>query len=181
MDEELKPEFETSAEVNIATQESVETKEQSTLSDLPRIEDLIKSEKEVKTAPKIEGVTDIESQTKTENRIFAKKEDKKKVYLKKRVKIATGVYVAVATLLLAFVGVNLFTLTMLDKDLSKTTNTITTQQQLLNNELKNYTPPTDATGAPIEISLNPPRDYQDDNKELTFLDKLTIIFRSLFA
>ena len=33
----------------------------------------------------------------------------------------------------------------------------------------------------IEISLNEPRDYSDDIEELTFLDKMTILFRNIFG
>ena len=41
--------------------------------------------------------------------------------------------------------------------------------------LEEANPGMDPSGE-IQISLNEPRDYSDDKKELTFLDKLTILF-----
>ena len=41
-------------------------------------------------------------------------------------------------------------------------------------------PDADLTGEDITITLNQPRDYNDDKQTLTFLDKITILFRSLF-
>ena len=138
-----------------------------------------KSEKEIKPSSKIEGVTEVSRNSLLQDKPFEKKQDKKKVQIKKRAKIVAGVYSSVAALLLAFIGINAVTLTMLNKEISSNTNTIQAQKEVVT-YLENTTITQDPSSI-IEISLNEPRDYSDDKKELSFLDKLTILFRNLFA
>lgn len=177
MEEEFK-ELDTS-EVNTETISNVQTNEETTFDNLPRLEDLLKSEKDVKVTSKIEGVTEVSNTTILENKPFSKREDKRKFQIKKRVKIVTGVYISIVSLLLAFVGINAVTLSMLNKEINANTNTIQAQSEVVT-YLENSTIQQDPAGI-IEVSLNEPRDYSDDKKELTFLDKLTILFRNIFA
>lgn len=176
MDEEV--EKQESVSIQTETQTSVEQKTQ-TLDSFPRIEDLRKSEQEVKVNTEVEGTTQVEQKTQTKDRIFTRKSDEKKVYLKKRLKIVTAVYTTVVALLLGFVVTNVVTLAMLDKSVNTNTDTIqSAQQQVVIEEA------TNTQGESIgdfQISLNEPRDYSEDKKELTFLDKLTILFRNIFS
>lgn len=176
MDEELQPQLDTNTSVEVETIAS-ETKQETPLETLPRLEDLIKSEKEVKVQNKIEGVTKVESNVQVENRVFKKSSEEKQKYIKRRLKIVTSVYVSVVALLLAFVGVNIVTLAMLNKDIKSNTKTINTQTERVVELSKEPA----ITGQDITISLNEPRDYSEDKKELTFLDKITILFRNLFG
>ena len=178
MEEELKPQFENEAKTQVATE--TQTESDTRLDSLPRAEDLIKSEKEVKIENKIAGLTDAKNQSITENRTFATKKDEKKVFIKKRLKVITGVYIAVATLLLAFVGINVATMAVLNKEINTNTQTIQMENYLISNE-EEVAEPADPETAPIQITLNEPRDYSDDKKELTFFDKITILFRNLFG
>ena len=175
--EELQPELE--KEVNTQTVASEVKKEEPTLDSLPRLEDLLKSEKEVQPAKQIEGVTEVEKTTFFETVPFTKKEDKRAPLFKKRVKIVTGVFASAITLLLAFVGFSTFTLVSLHKQINSNTETIQSQQEVLTN-LENTVNPGDPASV-LEVTLNEPRDYSDDKKELTILDKLTIMFRSIFG
>ena len=177
MDEELKPELQNETQTQTITSEDVKTE----LDSLPRLEDLLKSEKEVSVKQEIKGVTNIDAEIKTEDRVFAKKQDKRKALVKTRLKIVTGVYIAVASLLFAFVGVNIATLVILNKDITNNANTIQAESYIAEQLESSASQPLDSAGAPIEISLNEPRDYSDDKKELTFLDKLTILFRNIFG
>ena len=176
-DKEL--EVQESVSVQTETVTSVEKEKETKLDDLPRIEELRKSEKEVSARPEVEGVTQVEKKKQVEDRFFTKKKDQKQVLMKKRLKIVTSVYVSVVALMLAFVGVNIATLAILNKQVTTNTNTIQTQQVQVE-VLEEANPGIDPSGE-IQISLNEPRDYSDDKKELTFLDKLTILFRNLFA
>ena len=115
---------------------------------------------------------------KFEDRMFVKKADQKKALYKKRIKIVTSVYTTAMVLLLAFVGVNIATMASLQKDITTNTQTIQSQQEQI--ELLEQNTPGASTGN-YQISLNEPRDYSEDKKELTFLDKLTILFRNLFG
>ena len=166
-------------EVNTETIANVKTESETTFDDLPRLEDLLKSEKEIKPSSKIEGVTEVARNSLLQDKPFEQKQDKKKFQVKKRVKIVAGVYASVVALLLAFVGINAVTLTMLNKEINTNTNTIQAQNEVVT-YLENSTTIQDPSSI-IEISLNEPRDYSDDKKELTFLDKLTILFRNIFA
>ena len=164
MDEELQPQLDTNTSVEVETIAS-ETKQETPLETLPRLEDLIKS------------VTKVESNVQVENRVFKKSSEEKQKYIKRRLKIVTSVYVSVVALLLAFVGVNIVTLAMLNKDIKSNTKTINTQTERVVELSKEPA----ITGQDITISLNEPRDYSEDKKELTFLDKITILFRNLFG
>ena len=177
MDEELQPQVDTNTSVEVETVTS-ETKQETPLETLPRLEDLIKSEKEVKVKNQIEGVTKVESNVQTEDRVFKKRSEEKKKYIKRRLKTITGVYISVLTLLLAFVGVNIATMFMLNKDITTNTNTIQSSIEQVE-QLQQGSQTLSATD--VTISLNEPRDYSEDKKELTFLDKITIIFRNLFG
>ena len=174
MEEELIPEQE--EKLNTETVTSLETQSEKKLDNLPRIEDLIKSEKEVKTAPQIEGVT--EAKNDVRDKVFARKEDKAKNSMRKRLKIVTGVYVSVVAMLLALIGVNVVTLAMLNKEITTNTETIQQQTSVLENQ---QAVESAVGGEEILVNLEPPRDYTDDNKELTFMDKITILFRNLFG
>lgn len=178
MDEELKPEV--VSEVNTQTLASDEKKEEQALDSLPRLEDLLKSEKTVKPAQKLEGVTEVEKTTFFEQVPFTKKEDKRAPLFKKRIKIVSSVLVSTITLLLAFVGVSTFTLIKHQKEVNANTETINTVLKPELEKLQNSVGVGNSSGE-FEITLNPPRDYDDDQKELTILDKLTIIFRSIFS
>ncbi len=170
--------------VNTATeveQEKVEeTKKDLSLDDFPRLEDLLKSEKEVKQNTELTGLTDAEPSRAEENRAFKSKQDEKQKFVRKRLKLITSVYICVAVLLFGFVIFNTATLAILNKGINSNTNTINTQSEIV--KAIEVTPETpDPENPAIEISLNEPRDYSDDTKELTFLDKLTILFRNIFA
>lgn len=176
--EELQPELEQNS--NIETQSEIKTNEtrQSNLESLPRLEDLLKSEKQVKVKKEIQGLEQIKTFSQANEKEFAKKKDNKKAHLKRRVKTITGVYIAVASLLAIFAGVNVVTLAMLNKQVTTNTNTIQSQQQVVESIMQEGS----IAGQDIPLILgNPPRDYDDDNKELTFLDKISILFRSLFG
>ncbi|MBR6778833.1 MAG: hypothetical protein IKM43_01600 [Clostridia bacterium] len=168
---------------NIETEIKPETKEQTFagLDDLPRLEDLLKSEKEIKSSQELAGLKQVEAKVKAEDKPFARAADEKKAFVKKRVKVLTGVYTAVVTLLLAFVGVNLFTLVSLNKQIDTNTKTIQAESVAVEIYEEDATTPADPTNPDIIISLNTPRDYADDKKELTWLDKITILFRNLFG
>ena len=178
MEEELKPELET--QVNTQTIASEQKKEEISLDNFPRLEDLLKSEKTVKQSQKLEGVVEVEKTTFFEKVPFTKKEDKRAPLFKKRIKIVSTVLVSTITLLLAFVGVSTFTLIKQQKAVSANTETINKVLKPELEKLQNSVNANNPSGS-FEITLNPPRNYDDDKKELTILDKLTIIFRSIFS
>lgn len=169
-----------------ATQTATESEvkqEKVSLEDFPRLEDLLKSEKEIKSAQTqtLQGLKQVQPGADFEHKTFAKKEDKHKEHAKKRIKLLTSVYAVVATLLFVFVGINAITLAVLSKDINSNTETIQNMQYDLVDEIQNATPEAELEGPPMEVVLNVPRDYDDDQQELTFLDKLTIVFRNLFG
>lgn len=164
--------------VGTSTQVMEKIEQETKLDNLPRVEDLRKSETEVYKAKEIEGVSEVDKVTKPQDRIFVRKSDQKKALYKKRIKIVTSIYATAVTLLLAFLGVNIATMAMLNKEVTTNTNTIQSQQQQI--EVLEQVPENTPIGD-YQISLNEPRDYSDDKKDLTFLDKLTILFRNLFA
>ena len=173
---ELEQELEQSTVVQ--TEAQVRTQEERKLEDLPSYEDLRKSEKDVKsTAHAIEGVTSVERETKPLDRVFKRKSDEKKIHFRRRLKIVTSVYVSVVALLLGFAITNAATLAVLDKKITTATKTIQSSQQQVEMLKENQVP----TGQNLPISVNEPRDYSEDKRELTFLDKMTILFRNLFA
>lgn len=168
-DEQIQQQSNAGIETEVITRTERETK----LDNLPRVE-----EKEIRTNTEIEGATKVEQATQLQDRVFVRKADQKKALYKKRIKIVTTVYTTAVILLLAFVGVNIATLTTLNKDI--TTNTETIQSQVEQIEVLEQANPTAPSGE-YQISLNEPRDYSEDKKELTWLDKFTILFRNLFS
>lgn len=174
-------ELETVTKTQIATEQ--ETKNEDLLGDLPRLEDLLKSEKEIKsmTSTELKGLKNVEPDSVEQNRTFQSKQDEKKAFVKKRLKLATAVYICVAVLLFGFVIFNTATLAILDRGINSNTNTINVESAAVEayRELEDGT--TEPTSPPIEISLNEPRDYSDDTEELTFLDKMSILFRNIFG
>lgn len=176
MDEELEKE---SSNIQTETQTSVERETTATLDSLPRIEDLRKSEQEVKINTQLEGVSQIEQRTQSKDRVFTKRSDEKKVYIKKRLKIVTAVYTTVVVMLLAFVISNIVTLAILNKSSNTNTDTIQSAQQQV--QIEQATENPGESLGDIKISLNEPRDYSEDKKELTWLDKIIILFRNLFS
>lgn len=176
--EELEPKKELNS--NIQTQSEIKPIEttESNLKSLPRLEDLLKSEKQVKVNKQIEGLTHVQTFTQSNEKEFAKKQDNSKAHLKRRIKTITGVYVAVASLLAIFAGVNVITLAVLNRQVTTNTNTIQSQQAQIEQIVQNA--PTAGQDIPLILGT-PPRDYDDDNKELTFLDKISILFRGIFG
>ncbi len=168
---------------NTITESEQVIKKESLLNDLPDVNDLLKSEQEIKatTTPTLKGLKSAEDLNHVENKTFTKKSDKKKDLIKRRVKVLTGVYIAVASLLFAFVGINLITLAILNRDINSNANTIDAQTQAVTIYENQTTPDAPPAGEDITITLNEPRDYSDDDQELSFLDKLTILFRNLFG
>ena len=177
MDEELKEQEQISVQTETQTSVNQETKQ--TLDSFPRIEDLRKSEQDVKIKTQIDGTTQVEQRTQAKDRVFKKKVDEKKVYLKKRLKIVTAVYTSVVALLLGFALANVATLANLEKDITTNTQTIQSKKDQIVQVLEESNPGQEI-GA-FQISLNEPRDYSEDKKELTWLDKITILFRNLFS
>ena len=173
-------ELEKQAQTQTSTAIEQETKQEISLDNFPSIQDLVKSEQEVKSERKLQGLTSAEPAQTLEDRPFARKEDERKKFVKKRLKLVTGVYIAVASFLLEFVGVNVGTLAVLNKKINDHTKTIQAETTAINLMKDADTPDADITGEDIAITLNPPRDYNDDKQTLTFLDKITILFRNLF-
>lgn len=177
MEEEFEQVETTSVQTETVT--SVEQEVKTTPSSLPSIEELKKSEQQVEVNTEIEGVTAVEQKTQTKDRVFKKKIDERKVYIKKRLKIVTAVYTTVVALLLGFVITNIVTLAMLNKDIRTNTDTIKAQTQQIEQVIKDN--PAGESVGDFQISLNEPRDYSEDKKELTWLDKITILFRNIFS
>lgn len=175
-EEEL--EVQESASIQTETLTSVEQKTQ-TLDSLPRIEELRRSEQDVKINTEVQGTTQVEQQTRVKDKIFTRKVDEKKVHLKQRLKIVTAVYTTVVALLLGFVITNIVTLAMLDKSVTTNTNTIQSKKDEIVRVLEDNS--TGTSTGDLPISVNEPRDYSEDEKELTWLDKITILFRNLFG
>ena len=176
----MEEEFEKQESVSIQTETatSVENETKSTLDSLPRIEDLRKSEQEIKVNTHVEGPTQVEQKTQVKDKFFTRKVDEKKVYLKKRLKIVTTVYTSIVALLLGFIIANTATLAILNKNVNTNTDTIqSSQQQVVVEDAKNPT----LDHPDFQIDLDTPRDYSEDNKELTWLDKVTILFKNIFG
>ena len=176
--EELEPKLESNSNIQTQSEIKQEFKTENNLKSLPRLEDLLKSEKQVKVNKKIEGLTQVQTFTQANEKEFAKKKDNSKAHLKRRIKTITGVYVAVASLLAIFAGVNVITLAVLNKQVTTNTNTIQSQHAQVEQIMQNA--PTAGQDIPLILGT-PPRDYDDDNKELTFLDKISILFRGIFG
>ena len=177
MEEEFEKESVSSIAVETSTESAVE--QETKLDSFPSIEELRKSEQQVQINTEIEGVTQVQRETKVKDKIFTRKSDERKVYLKKRLKIVTAVYTTVVALLLGFVITNIATLAILNKNITSQTTTMQNQQtEILVEESKT---PTGESLGEFQISLNEPRDYSEDKKELTWLDKITILFRNIFS
>ena len=177
--EELKPELEQIS--NIQTQSEIKTEQtQTNLESLPRIEDLLKSEQQIKTKKEIKGLQQVKTEFAPKEQEFAKKQDEKQANVKRRIKTITGVYAVVASLLAVFAGVNVVTLAILNKQATSNLETIQSKtsqvEQIATEDL-----PSAGESIDLPILGKPPRDYDDDKQELTFLDKLTILFHSLFG
>ncbi len=157
----------------------IKTETEQSYDNLPKLEDLLKSEHDVKTAPELKGLTTVENETVSETRTFTRKVDEKKKLVKKRLKVITGVYVSVLALLLVFVGFNIFTLVTLNKDINSNANTIQHEEYWL--EANQHDIPIDSPDINYGITLNQPRDYDDDTRGLSFMDKLIILFKNLFG
>ena len=177
MDEQFKEQEQINVQTEVQTSVNQETKQ--TLDSFPRIEDLRKSEQDVKINTHVEGTTQIEQTTQVKDKFFTRKKDEKKVYFKKRLKIVTAVYTSVVALLLGFVISNIATLAILDKSITTNTKTIQSKKDEIVKVLEESEPGTEI--GDFQISLNEPRDYSEDKKELTWLDKITILFRNLFS
>lgn len=178
--EELEKEVSANLKLGVETESSSNTQTEQQLDSLPRLEDLLKSEKEVKVAQKIEGLEKATESIEIEDKVFTRKVDEKKVYLKKRLKIISAVYITVVALMLTLVGINVATLISMNNTINNNTITIVKNESDIQNAQNQYNATT-PTGQEITVSLNEPRDYSDDTKELTFLDKMTILFRNMFG
>ena len=172
-------ELQESLNIQTETVTSVNEETKQTLDSLPRLEELRKSEQDVKVNTEIHGVSQVERKTQVKDRVFTRRVDEKKVYLKKRLNILKTVYTTVVTLLFAFVITNVVTFAVLNGKINGTTNTIIAAEQQISDEEKNSV--LGENLGEIQISLNEPRDYSEDKKELTWLDKMTILFRNLFS
>lgn len=165
---------------NIALENEIKTENtQKNLGSLPRYEDMLLTEKQVKPKQEISGLTQAKTTTKTQDKEFAKKQDLTKINAKRRIKIVTGVYSVVASLLAIFAIVNVVTLVILNKQVTTNLETIQTKQSQVE-QIENVEIPS--AGEEINLILGtPPRDYDNDNKELSFWDKVSILFKSIFG
>ncbi len=169
-EENLQPEVTTETKVEQKTEESYEN--------MPKLEDLLKSEQELKTSTELKGLKQVDDETVTEYKTFTRKSDEKKALVKKRLKILTGVYVAVLSLLLLFVGANAITLINTTRDVNSYTTTIRHEEGVV----QGLEQGSNNVGTPVyDVQLNEPRDYNDDTRGLSFMDKLIILFRNLFG
>ncbi len=164
--------------VQVETKTETMTDQEIKVEEMPSLEDLQKSEKEVGAIQKTKKEVAKKPLMLGEDRVFARKSDEKKAHVKKRLKIVTAVYSTVVALLLGFVITNIATLAIMNKQITTNTKTIQSNQQQIE-LLEEGLTPTEKEQLPI--SLNEPRDYSEDKQELTFLDKVTIIFRNIFG
>jgi hypothetical protein len=129
----------------------------------------------------LQGLKQVENSAAIETKTFTRKEDEHKSFVKKRLKVLTGVYTAVACLLFGFVCFNAITLAILNRNINNNTETIQGEMAKITEVLPGAEEDAVLSNEPIEITLNTARDYSDDEKELTFLDKFTILFKNLFG
>lgn len=163
-------------ETNTQTINTEENQSVETVS-VPQIEQFRKSEMEFKTKRELQGVTEVNEALQTEAKEFTKKQDKVKQNVGVRAKVIKGVYFSVLSMLLVLVGANAITLALLANTSNKNTETIQAKQD----EVAEYVLSGEEIPDALPITLNEPRDYNDDNKELTFWDKVTILFRNIFS
>ncbi len=161
-------------------EQDTKTTNENLLDSLPRLEDLLKSEQEIKQAPELKGLEKVQEDTLSENKVFKRKEDEKKAFFKRRFKLLTGVYIAVAALLFTLVGANAITQVLLTRDINSNANTIQSKSEQVT-ILESIPGEEPNPSGVINVTLNEPRDYSDDTKELTWMDKITILFRNLFS
>jgi len=176
--EELEKELQPSAEAQTNTQ-TVNTEQTQSVQNIsmPNIEQLRQNEMQFKTKTQLQGVTQVEDEFAQETREFTKKQDKAKQKAGVRSKVIKGVYFSVLGLLLTLVGVNAITLAVLSNSINTNKDTIKSKQDTIAEYVLNEGDIPD----PLPITLNEPRDYNDDKKELTFWDKVTILFRNIFS
>lgn len=176
--EDFERELESRTQTGIMTETNQET--EINLGSSFNFEEMLKSEKEVKQETTLNNLKKAEQTELVSDRVFAQPGETRRTLVKRRLKLITGMYVGVLTLLLVFTGVNLGTLVAMKKEISNNTQTLEKQQVALEYEKKNAEDIVDANEE-INIMLNLPKDYSEDEKELTFLDKLTIMFKHLFG
>ena len=157
-----------------------ETKNETRFDDMPRLEDLLKSENEVAPiqAPTLKGLKQVDEGSQTIDKTFTRKEDEKRAFVKRRVKILTTVYVIVFVLMLGLVFANTATLSVLGRNSTTATQQVEAGSVYMQSHNSNL---SEDELAPIDVAVNTPRDYGDEDTELTFFDRLTILFRSLFG
>lgn len=176
----MEPQFEEETQSNIQVEEQTSLKQESKLNTFSNLEEMRKSETEVKTFTNNDTKIDTKTSPLAKDKVFARKEDKKKALYKRRAKILTTVYASVCAMLLAFVGINIATMVKMSTQMQTNTETITRKETELA-ELKEIVVENEATNGGFYISLNEPRDYSDDVKQLTFWDKVTIVFKNIFG
>ena len=175
--QQVSPQAEMNTQTINTTEESVETISMPKIEQTHNIEEFRKSELQFKTKTSLQGVAEVDSEFMTEAKEFSQKKDAKKLKSGIRAKVIKGVYFSVLSLLLVLVGANAITLAVLTGTSNKNAETIKSKQETVNEHVLNEGELPD----PLPITLNEPRDYNDDNKELTFWDKVTILFRNIFS
>lgn len=176
--EEKELQMQQSAEMqsNTQTLETQQTESVQSFS-MPNIESFRKSEMAFQTKTELKGVTQVDNEFNSEVREFTKKQDTAKQKAGVRAKVIKTVYFTTLTLLFVLVCVNAITLAVLVNTSNTNTDTIKSKQETVNE----YVLKEGELPDPLPITLNEPRDYDDDNKELTFWDKITILFRNIFS
>ncbi len=124
----LEEESERELEINTTTEQVENEKKQ--LDNLPRFEDISKSETITQTNIDIPNTT--ETKTIVQDKFFTKKEDEKKVYLRKRVKLVMFLYLIIVIALMTLVGVNIATLV-------NQGNTIKNNEKTINDQIEQIT------------------------------------------
>ncbi len=179
---DLQPQAQTSAntQTEVKRDVQIDPKTETRFDDLPNLEDLLKSEKDIKTdidsTP--QGLQQVKQNEKPVDKIFTRKEDEKRAFVKHRVKLFTVVYSIVCVLLLGLIGVNTATLISKNRDINSQTYTMQQGNTYLANQNNDTAEENVLDGY---ITLNTPRDYGDDENGLTFFDRITILFKSLFG
>ncbi len=170
----------TSTQTEVKRDVAIDPKTDTRFDDLPNLEDLLKSEKDVKvevdSTP--QGLKQVKQNEKPADKIFTRKEDQKRAFIKHRVKLFTSIYAIVCCLLLGLVGFNAATLIAKNRDINSQTDIIQQGNTYLGNSQSSM---EDDNVLELPVTVNTPRDYGDDANNLTFFDRLTILFRSLFS
>lgn len=168
-------------ETEVKRDVAIDPKTETRFDDMPNLEDLLKSEKEIKTEVNQtpQGLQQVKQNEKPADKIFTRKEDEKRAFVKHRVKLFTTIYAIVCVLLLGFIGVNTATLVTKNRDINSQTNTMQQGRTYLVD--KNLTDNEEDNVLESYITTNVPRDYGDEDTDLSFFDRVTILFRSLFG